>query len=130
MTSRKPAGPPGRFVDAEKINPFQLLVDRHDHVLTRPARSGRGDALAELALSAAIVSWRSRWQPSLIHAAFRSEADLADVATATGLEPRDVVCRWRRWTSVQSRLDIVGRLAVDLDDVRTIHQRITVEVDR
>jgi hypothetical protein len=41
-----------RFADAEKINPFQLLVDLHDHVIARPAKVGRDDTLAELALSA------------------------------------------------------------------------------
>src|SRR5947199_5097712 len=120
MTSRKPVVPPVRFADAEKINPFQLLVDLHDHVLTRPARPDRDDALVELALSAAVVSWWTRWQPSQIHAALRAGADLTDIAAATGLEPVDIVRRWRRWADVQSQLDIGGRLTLDIADVQRI----------
>jgi hypothetical protein len=106
MKSPKPVGPPVRFADAEKINPFQLLLDLHDHVLTRPAKRGRDDTLTELALSAAVVSWRTRWRPLLIHAALRAGADLTDIAAATGQEPGDLIRRWRRWVDTQSRLDI------------------------
>src|SRR6266508_2028300 len=119
-----------RFADAEKINPFRLLLDLHDHVFTRPVRLGSGDALAELALSAAVVSWWTRWQPSQIHAALRAEADLTDIAAATGLEPCDIVRRWRRWADVQSRLNIEGRPALDVNEVQGIERRLVQGVDR
>ncbi|HYS34216.1 MAG TPA: hypothetical protein VEO01_01075 [Pseudonocardiaceae bacterium] len=130
MKSPKPVGRPVRFADAEKINPFQLLLDLHDHVLTRPAKRGREDTLAELALSAAVVSWWTRWQPSLIHAALRAGADLTDVAAATGLEPGDIIRRWRRWAAVQSRLDIGGRPAVNVNEVQCVQRRLATGVDR
>ncbi len=130
MTSRKPAGSPVRFADAEKINPFQLLVDLHDHVLTRPARYGRGEALAELALSAAVVSWWTRWQPSLIHTALRAGADVAAIVAATGLQPRDIIRRWCQWADVQSRLDIGGRPALDIADVQRVQRRLAAGVGR
>lgn len=55
--------PPIRFVDAEKVNPFQVLLELHDHAIGRPATPSWHDVLAELALAAAVVSWWSRWQP-------------------------------------------------------------------
>ncbi|NJP32861.1 hypothetical protein [Micromonospora thermarum] len=119
-----------RFVDAEVINPFKLLVDLHDHAVARTAARGRNDALAELALSAVVVSWWTRWQPTMIHAALRAGAGLADIAEATGLEVGEVVRRWRRWTDVQTRLDIGGRPALDPTEVRAIAQRLDSGVDR
>src|SRR2546421_4868447 len=130
MTSPKPDGPPVRFADTEKINPFRLLLDLHNHVLTRPVRPARDDALAELALSAAVVSWWTRWQPSLIHAAFRAGADLTDIAATTGLDPGDIVRRWRRWADVQSRSDIGGRPAVEVAEVQHIQRWLVQGVDR
>ncbi|MEV0391783.1 hypothetical protein [Polymorphospora rubra] len=124
MTPTRPTGPPVRFDDAEQINPFELLIDLHDHAVARTAASGRDDALAELALSAAVVSWWTRWQPLMIHAALRAGADLADIADATGLEIGEVVHRWRRWTDVQTRLDIGGRPALDAAKVRAIEERL------
>ncbi|MEV0396686.1 hypothetical protein [Polymorphospora rubra] len=124
MTPARPTGPPAWFADAEQINPFRLLVDLHDHAVARTAASGRVDALAELALSAAVVSWWTRWQPLMIHAVLRAGAGVADIADATGLEIGDVVRRWRRWTDVQTRLDIGGRPAVDAAEVRAIGQRL------
>ncbi|MEV0398092.1 hypothetical protein [Polymorphospora rubra] len=124
MTPTRPTGPPVRFADAEQINPFELLIDLHDHAVARTAASGRLDILAELALSAAVVSWWTRWQPLMIHSALRAGADLADIADATGLEIGEVVRRWRRWTDVQTRLDIGGRPAVDAAEVRAIERRL------
>ncbi|MFV2103698.1 hypothetical protein [Micromonospora sp. LOL_024] len=125
MNPARPAEPPTRFADAEEINPFKLLLDLHDRALARTAGRGRADAvLAELALSAAVVSWWARWQPSVIHAALRAGADLADVADATGLDASDVVRRWWRWVDVQMRLDIGGRPSVDPAEVRAIERRL------
>lgn len=124
MNPARPPKPPVRFDDAEEINPFQLLLDLHDHAVARTPESGLDDVLAELALSAAMVSWWTRWQPSMIHAALWAGADLTDVAEATGLEASDVVRRWRRWADVQTRLDIGGRLSVDPVEVRAIEQRL------
>ncbi|MGC4895446.1 hypothetical protein [Micromonospora sp. DT31] len=124
------AGPPVRFSDAEKINPFQVLIELHDHALRQSSGSSRDEALTELALTAAVISWWSRWQPITIHQALRRGADLADIAEATGLDPGEVVRRWERWTDVQTRLDIGGRPAVDPIEVRTIREQIRAEAGR
>ncbi|WP_435123341.1 hypothetical protein [Micromonospora tulbaghiae] len=124
MNRARPSDPPVRFADAEEINPFQLLLDLHDHAVARTPGTGLDDVLTELALSAAVVSWWTRWQPSMIHAALLAGADLMDVAEATGLDASDVVRRWRRWADVQTRLDIGGRLSVDPVEVRAIEQRL------
>ncbi|MEU8285535.1 hypothetical protein AB0C01_14485 [Micromonospora sp. NPDC048905] len=124
------AGPPVRFSDAEKINPFRVLIELHDHALEQSSGSSRAEALTELALAAAVVSWWSRWQPITIHRALRCGADLADIAEATGLDPGEVVRRWERWTDVQTRLGIGGRPAVDPIEVLTIRDRVRAEVVR
>ncbi|MFY1637100.1 hypothetical protein ACN27F_28130 [Solwaraspora sp. WMMB335] len=124
MTPARRAELPVRFVDAQEINPFKLLLDLHDHAVAWTPGSGRDDVLAELALSAAVVSRWTSWQPLMIHAALRAGADLADIAEATGLEVDEVVRRWRRWADVQTRLDIGGRPAVDPVEVRAIEHRL------
>lgn len=130
MTATRPIEPPVRFADAEKINPFKLLRDLHDCAVARTAVSGRDDALAELALSAAVVSWLTRWQPSLIHTVLRAGADLADVADATDLGVSEVVRRWQRWADVQTRLDIGGRPSVDPAEAQAIERRLGPGADR
>ncbi|MEU5908946.1 hypothetical protein [Micromonospora sp. NPDC047527] len=122
--------PPIRYIDAERINPFRVLLDLHDHATRRPAVPRLDDVLAELALAAAVVSWWTRWQPMSIHAALRAGADLSDIAAATGLDPADVVRRWLQWTDIQTRLTIGGRPAVDVEEVRTIGRRLRVEADQ
>jgi hypothetical protein len=122
--------PPARFSDAEKINPFQVLIDLYDHALGHSPEPARDEALTELALAAAVVSWWSRWQPITIHAALRSGASLANIAEATGLDANEVVRRWERWADVQSCLDIGGRPAVDPAEVRAIRDRFRAAVDR
>ncbi len=82
------------------------------------------------ALSAAVVSWWTRWQPSMIHAALSAGVDLADIAEATGLDVSEVVQRWRRWVDAQTRLDIGGRPAVDPAEVRVIERRLALGVIR
>ena len=127
--SRADLVPPLRLADAERINPYQVLVDLHDHALGQPARSTREGALTELALAAAVVAWWSRWQPLTIHAALRSGADIVDIAAATGLDEEEVLRRWRRWTDVQTALMIGGRPGVDPVEVRTIRDRLGLETD-
>ncbi|MET8251865.1 hypothetical protein [Micromonospora sp. NPDC005197] len=124
MNPTRSSKPPVRFTDAEEINPFQLLLDLHDHAVARTPESGRVAVLTELALSAAVVSWWTRWQPSTIHSALRAGADLTDIAKATGLDAGEVVDRWRRWVNVQTRLDIGGRPSVDPVEVRAIEGRL------
>lgn len=123
MNPTRPSKPPVRFANAEKIDPFQLLLDLHDHAVARTPESGLADVLAELPLSAAMVSWCTRWQTSTIHTALQAGADLTDIAEATGLDASDVVRRWRRWADVQTRLDICGRPSVDPVKVRAIERR-------
>ena len=121
--------PPTRLADAERINAYQLLLDLHDHALEHCLAPSRDDALAELALAAAVVSRWSRWQPIMVHAALRAGADLADIAAATGLDSAEVVPRWQRWTDVQTQLLIGGRPTVDPDEVRRIRLRLGRGVD-
>jgi len=120
--------PPIRYLDAERINPFRVLLDLHNHATRQPAVPRPDDVLAELALAAAVVSWWTRWQPMSIHAALCAGADLADIAAATGLDSAEVVRRWQRWTDVQTRLLIGGRPAVDADEVRAVQRRLAAEV--
>ncbi|MDW5330641.1 hypothetical protein [Plantactinospora sp. KLBMP9567] len=129
MNPTRPSKPPVRFTDAEEINPFQLL-DLHGHAVARTPESGRVAVLADLALSAAMVSWWTRWQPSTIHTALRASADLTDVAKATGLDASDVLRWWRRWADVQTRLDIGGRPSVDPIEIRAIERRLGLGVVR
>jgi hypothetical protein len=124
-----PVPPPTRFAEAEKINPYQVLVDLHGHAIGRPFPLSRNDALAELALAAAAVSWWGRWQPAMIHAALRAGADLADISAATGLDIDEVVRRWQQWSEVQTSVVVVGHRLLDPDEVRTIRVRMSAEVD-
>ncbi|MET8065831.1 hypothetical protein ACFYON_27295 [Micromonospora sp. NPDC005686] len=124
MNPARPTEPPVWFTGAEEINPFQLLLDLQEDAAARTPESGRVAVLAELALSAAVVSWWTRWQPTMIHTALRARADLTDIAKATGLDAGEVVDRRRRWVDVQTRLDIGGRLPVDPVEVRAIERRL------
>ena len=126
MTERTP--PTTSYAAAEKINPYQLLIDLHDHAIARSGQPSSTDLLAELALAAAVVTWWCRWQPAMIHAALRSGADLADIAAATGLDCAEVAGRWQRWAEVQTGTDIHGHPLLDPDEVRTIRHRIAKEV--
>ncbi|WP_431728340.1 hypothetical protein [Verrucosispora sp. TAA-831] len=123
MNRARPTEPPVRFADAEEINPFQPLLDLHDHAVARTPGTGLDDVLTELALSAAVVSWWTRWQPAMIHIALRAGEDLTDIAKATGPDAGEVVDRWRRWVDVQTRLDIGGCPSVDPVEVQTIERR-------
>jgi hypothetical protein len=117
---------PVQLVDAERINPYQLLLDLHHHSLEHALTPSRRDALADLAMSAAVVCRWTCWQPLMIHAALRTGADVADIAAATGLDETELVRRWRRWVDVQTHLQIGGRPAVDPGEVRTIAARLGV----
>ncbi|MEV6632195.1 hypothetical protein AB0M54_15730 [Actinoplanes sp. NPDC051470] len=125
----EPVSLPTRFAEAEKINPYQALVDLHDHAIGRPFPPTRDDALAELTLAAAVVSWWARWQPAMIHAAFRAGADLADISAATALDIDEVVRRWHQWAEVQTGVVVAGHRLLDPDEVRAIRVRIAAEVD-
>ena len=128
MTERTP--PPTSYAAAEQINPYQFLIDLHDHAIARSGQPSSTNLLAELALAAAVVTWWRRWQPAMIHAAFRAGADIADIASATGLAPAGVVGRWQRWAEVQTGTDINGHPLLDPDEVRTIRHCIAKEVKR
>ncbi|MGY4680339.1 hypothetical protein ACWIGG_01050 [Micromonospora aurantiaca (nom. illeg.)] len=130
MNRARQAEPPVRFADAEEINPFQLLLDLHGHAVARTPGPGLDDVLTELALSAAVVSWWTRWQPLMIHTALQAGAGLTDIAKATGLDASDVLRRWRRWADVQTRLDIGGRPSTDPIEVRAIERRLGLGVVR
>lgn len=125
----RPALPSTQFVEAEKINPYQILVDLHNHAIGRSFPPSRNSMLAELALAAAVVSSWSRWQPAMIHPALRAGADLTDVAAATGPDVDEVAKRWHKWAEVQTRVVVAGHRILDPDEVRTIRVRITAEAD-
>ncbi len=122
--------PPLRFADAERLNPYQLLLDLHDHALGRSSVPDEEEVLAELALAAAVIAWWSRWQPPAIHAALRAGAGLADITAATGLDQHEVVRRWRTWTDVQTGLVIGGGPSPDVEEVRAIDERLWREAAR
>lgn len=110
MNPGHPTEPPVRFADAKEINPFQLLLDLHDHAVALTPESGLDDVLAELALPAAVVSWWTRWQPSTIHSALRAGADLTDITkrpVSTRVTPSgggvDGLISRRGWTSANVR---------------------------
>ncbi|MBT8228602.1 MAG: hypothetical protein HKP61_17660 [Dactylosporangium sp.] len=119
---------PIRYADADRILMTELLTMLCDHLFKdSPTRE---DSLAELAMAAAVVARCGRWQPLTIHAALRAGASLPEAAAATGLEPGEVVRRWRAWADVQSVLVIGGHPAVDPDEVRTIADRLDREIRR
>lgn len=120
--------PPVTFTEAERHNPFTLLAELHDHGLTFDAESRRPKDprhhLAELALSAAVVSWWSRWQPISMHRAFLTGASLAEVAAAAGTTEAEAYERWERWAEAQTQLVIAGRRGVEPDEVDAIRARL------
>lgn len=122
------APPPVTFAEAEQHNPFTLLAELHNHALTFDAggRRPQGSAhhLAELALSAAVVSWWSRWQPISMHRAFLASASLAEVAAAAGATEAEAYERWSRWAEAQSGLHLGGKLGVDVAEADAIRARI------
>src|SRR5947207_11811235 len=62
--------PPVTFAEAEAHNPFALLAELHDHAMALRIHEKPPDFhLTELALSAAVVAWWSRWQPIAMHRA-------------------------------------------------------------
>ena len=94
VSAARPAVP-ARLADSERINPYQLLRDLHHHCMGHAGGSDRDAALAQSALAAAVASWWTRWQPGLVHAALGTDADVADIAAATGLDAGEVIRRWR-----------------------------------
>src|SRR5436305_14389999 len=77
--------PPVTFTEAEAHNPFALLTELHDHAMAlRLHEKPPTFHLTELALSAAVVAWWSRWQPVAMHRAFLAGATLAEVEAAVG----------------------------------------------
>lgn len=123
MNLARPTKPPVWFADSDEINPFQLLLDLHDHAVARMPSSGLDEFLTKLALSAAVVSRWTRCQPSTIHSALRAGADLTDIAKASDLDPSNVVRWWRRWADIQTRLDIGECPSMDPGEVRAIEPR-------
>lgn len=122
------APPPVTFTEAERRNAYTLLTELHDHALTLDADGRRPDDprhhLAELALSAAVVAWWSRWQPISMHRAFLAGATLAEIAAATGTTESEAYERWEQWAERQSKLLIGSKPGVEPDEVATIRSRI------
>src|SRR6266508_3044268 len=116
--------PPVTFIEAEAHNPFALLTELRDHAMAlRIHEKPAAFHLTELALSAAVVAWWSRWQPVAMHRAFVAGASLAEVAAAAGITEDEVYGRWSEWAERQTQLVIGGRVAVEPDEVEAIWER-------
>ena len=109
--------PPVTFAEADAHNPFSLLIELHDHALSRTGEEPATFHLTELALSAAVVAWWSRWQPISMHRAFLAGASLADVAAAVGATETEAYAGWSAWANRQSALVVAGRAGVDAMEV-------------
>lgn len=122
------ARPPVTFAEAEQHNAFTLLAELHHHALTFDAEHGRPqDAshhLAELALSSAVVSWWSRWQPISMHRAFLAGASLTEVAAAAGASETEAYEHWSRWAEAQAGLHLGSKLGVDPAEADAIRTRL------
>ncbi len=120
---RPPA--PVTFEEAEAINPFDLLTDLHDHAMALRL-DGKPPTfhLTELALSAAVVAWWSRWQPISMHRAFLAGASLGEVAAAAGATETEVYGRWSDWAERQSNTVIARRAGVDANELAAIRGRL------
>src|SRR6266545_3277080 len=117
--------PPVTFAEAEAHNPFALLTELHDHAMAlRLHEKPPTFHLTELALSAAVVAWWSRWQPISMHRAFLSGASLTEVAASVGTTEAEVYQRWERWAERQSELTINGRTPVEPNQIAKIRERL------
>src|SRR3989440_4419800 len=116
--------PPVTFTEAEAHNPFALLTELHDHAMAlRLHEKPPTFHLTELALSAAVVAWWSRWQPIAMHRAFLAGANLADVAAAVGTTEVEAYQCWEHWAETQSKLEIHGRAGVEPNEIAKIRER-------
>jgi hypothetical protein len=84
--------------------------------------------LTELALSAAVVAWWSRWQPLSMHRALMAGASLAEVAAAAGCTEPEAYLRWADWAERQAKLSGAGRSGVDTDELTAIRARLSGQV--
>ncbi len=115
--------PPVTFAEAEAHNPFALLTELRDHAMAlRVHEKPAAFHLTELALSAAVVAWWSRWQPIAMHRAFVAGASLAEVAAAAGTSEAEAYQCWALWAERQSV--IAGHAGIDPDEVARIHARL------
>jgi len=115
---------PLTFADAEQRNPYSLLIDLHDHALDSGRRSPDATHhLAELALSAAVVTWWSRWQPIIMHRALAAGADFAEIAEAAGVSEAEVRERWSSWADQQTRLFLTTGIGLDPAEATAIRAR-------
>src|SRR2546429_9977016 len=108
MNDPQASAPPLRFADAERLNPYQLLLDLHDHALGRSADPDQDEVLAELALAAAVVAWGGRWEPLTIHGALRAGSGLADIPAAAGLDQPEGGPRRPTWAHGPTPLSVRG----------------------
>ena len=116
--------PPVTFAEAEAHNPFALLTELHDHAMALRLHEKPPEFhLTELALSAAVVAWWSRWQPLVMHRAFVAGASLAEVAAAAGVDEAEAYARWSGWASRQAAIFINDRPGVDPTEVAAIRSR-------
>ncbi len=117
--------PPVMFTEAETHNPFALLTELHDHAMAlRLEEKPPTFHLTELALSAAVVAWWSRWQPISMHRAFVAGASLAEVAAAVGTAEAEAYETWSAWAERQAQLVIAGRPGVDASEVAAVRARL------
>ena len=118
---------PITFAEAETHNAFALLGELRDHAMALRLEDKPAEFhLTELALSAAVVAWWSRWQPLTMHRAFMAGASLADVAAAAGTSEAEAYQRWNDWAERQSELIIAGRRSVEPDEVAAVRLRYAI----
>jgi hypothetical protein len=120
---------PLTFAEAEAHNPYSLLTELHEHTMALDVEGRRPEDaaahhLGELALSAAVVAWWSRWQPITMDRALGAGASLGEVAAAAGVDEAEAYRRWSEWAGRQSELVIGGRPGVDPDEVAAIRERV------
>jgi len=121
---------PRTLVGAEPLNGYALLTLLHDHALRLNDSGERTDEadhhLTQLALSAAVVSWWSRWQPTSMHRALVAGSTLAEVAAAAGATEDETFARWSAWAERQTRLWLRGepRLGLDPAEATSIRTRL------
>ncbi len=117
--------PPVTFTEAEAHNPFALLTELRDHAMAlRLEEKPPTFHLTELALSAAVVAWWSRWQPIAMHRALLAGTSLSEVAAAIGATEAEAYGRWSEWADRQAQLVIAERPGIEPDEVATIRARL------
>lgn len=121
---------PLTFTEAEQHNAYALLLELHEHATTVATGAERAQDrdhyLGELALSAAVVAWWSRWQPLMMHKALVGGASLQEVAAAAGVTEVEAHHSWSTWAEQQAELVIptMRQPLLDPNEIEAIKARL------